>query len=173
MLIITSKFVGLAASTVYRLLSWFVNNRSFINVIYILQYFHHSVSSFSCILHGQLWEFSENNYPPNMFICLCLLDNRKAMALQGEQLQVVPDIDKEGDDALKPKPSTKESGPMISPPDWDLKMHQDTASNTSKLNRRIAIPHRRLGPPPIRRVSEDARPLTSAEILAHRHLLPS
>ena len=96
------------------------------------------------------------------------------MALQGEQLQVVPDIDNEGDDALKSKQTVKESNPLI-PPDWDLKMHQDSSGSniTSKVNRRLAIPHRRLGPPPIRRISQDARPLTSAEILAHRHLLPS
>ncbi|XP_072018785.1 serine/threonine-protein kinase 40-like [Amphiura filiformis] len=96
----------------------------------------------------------------------------KTMALQGEQLQVVPDIDDEGDDALKLKPTSKDSNPLI-PPDWDLKLHQDTSATAGKLNRRLAIPHRRLGPPPIRRISQDARLLTSAEILVHRHLLPS
>ena len=92
------------------------------------------------------------------------------MALQGEELQVVPDIDSQGDDALKAKPSKDSTSPTnpLTPPDWELKMHQD--HSTIKVGGRRPA-HRRPGALPIRRISQDARPLTSAEMLAHRHLL--
>ena len=84
-----------------------------------------------------------------------------------EPAQVVPDIDvntaadnKEGYDKVK-RSRTAEL-------ELRLSKFRDTmcAKEPQVTSTRESLPQ-----PPIRRISEDARPLTAAEILAHRHLL--
>lgn len=84
-----------------------------------------------------------------------------------EPAQVVPDIDEESS-----SDSTKEfeSSSRLRAPELELRLtkYRDNGSNKEP---RLSLTRESLTQPPIRRISEDARPLTAAEILAHRHLL--
>ncbi|XP_071800849.1 serine/threonine-protein kinase 40-like [Asterias amurensis] len=99
----------------------------------------------------------------------------KSLALQGEQLQVVPDLEVEGGegdeevDGVPPVKRMKET-PLQTPPEWDLKIHQDRCV-VSVDRRLLTPPKRRLVHPPVHRLNQDARPLTPVEVMAHRHLL--
>ncbi|XP_038049279.1 serine/threonine-protein kinase 40-like [Patiria miniata] len=98
----------------------------------------------------------------------------KSLALQGEQLQVVPDLDIDGDgvedvDGSPPTKRLKET-PLQTPPEWDLKLHADRS--VISLDMRLQPPaRRRLVRPPVHKLNQDARPLTQAETMAHRNLL--
>lgn len=85
----------------------------------------------------------------------------------GEPAQLVPDIDEESSTDNK-APFEKSSRQR--PPELELRLtkYRDTAANKEP---RVTLTRESLTQPPIRRISEDARPLTAAEILAHRHLL--
>ena len=59
------------------------------------------------------------------------------------------------------------------PSEFELKLHHaNIETDTMIKERKIIVPRRRPGQPPIRRINRDAQPLTPAEIMAHRHLLP-
>ncbi|XP_022089888.1 serine/threonine-protein kinase 40-like [Acanthaster planci] len=98
----------------------------------------------------------------------------KSLALQGEQLQVVPDLDIDGDggedvDGSPPAKRMKETS-LQTPPDWEFKLH--TERSVISLDMRLQPPtRRRLMRPPVHKLSQDARPLTQAEKMAHRNLL--
>lgn len=84
-----------------------------------------------------------------------------------EPAQVVPDIDEESS-----SDSTKEfeSSSRLRAPELELRLTKYRDNGSSK-EPRLSLTRESLTQPPIRRISEDARPLTAAEILAHRHLL--
>lgn len=84
-----------------------------------------------------------------------------------EPAQVVPDIDEESS-----SDSTKEfdSSSRLRAPELELRLSK-YRDNVSNKEPRLTLTRESLTQPPIRRISEDARPLTAAEILAHRHLL--
>lgn len=84
------------------------------------------------------------------------------MACNGETPQVVPDIEKQVDSQVK----EKDKPPLSS----DFRFHK-LSDEFFKQESLSSIAQEVICQPPIRRVSEDARPLTAAEILAHRHLL--
>lgn len=84
-----------------------------------------------------------------------------------EPAQVVPDTDEESS-----SDSTKEfdSSSRLRAPELELRLSK-YRDNVSNKEPRLTLTRESLTQPPIRRISEDARPLTAAEILAHRHLL--
>eukprot|EP00057_Strongylocentrotus_purpuratus_P031839 XP_785819.1 PREDICTED: serine/threonine-protein kinase 40 [Strongylocentrotus purpuratus] len=97
----------------------------------------------------------------------------KTMAMQGEHLQVVPDIDNGDNDtplAKKPSDSSSSSGAASScskavpTADWELKLHQPSQPSpcltSYRAPRSPLSAHRH---PPVRRLSHDAQPLSSAE----------
>ena len=56
------------------------------------------------------------------------------------------------------------------PSDLELQFHK-LSDEFFKQEPLVGISQEVLCQPPIRRISEDARPLTAAEVLVHRHLL--
>lgn len=83
-----------------------------------------------------------------------------------EPAQVVPDID---EDSTGNKGAFENSSRQR-PPELELRLTKLRDTVTTK-EPRVTLTRESLLQPPIRRISEDARPLTAAEILAHRHLL--
>lgn len=84
-----------------------------------------------------------------------------------EPSQVVPDID---EDSSTENKGGFDSSSKRRPPELELRLTKFRDTVTSK-EPRVTLTRESLTQPPIRRISEDARPLTAAEILAHRHLL--
>lgn len=84
-----------------------------------------------------------------------------------EPAQVVPDIDEGSSGDSK---DGFESSSRLRQPELELRLtkYRDNVNNKEP---RVTLTRESLTQPPIRRISEDARPLTAAEILAHRHLL--
>ena len=121
---------------------------------------NHTMTS-GCIIMHTFWMF---------FFML----SRKTMAMQGEHLQVVPDIDNGDNDApLTKKPcdsSSSSSGAASScskavpTADWELKLHQPSQPSpcltSYRAPRSPLSAHRH---PPVRLLSHDAQPLSSAE----------
>ncbi|XP_072178348.1 serine/threonine-protein kinase 40-like [Diadema setosum] len=95
----------------------------------------------------------------------------RSLALQGEQLQVVPDIDN-GD--CEPPPAKKHcelAGPCGNL-ELDLKLHRDKPSSTTvnssvvaSSNRMPRLPLSAHQHPPVRRLNQDAQPLSASEII--------
>lgn len=83
-----------------------------------------------------------------------------------EPAQVVPDID---EDSTGNKGAFENSSRQR-PPELELRLTKLRDTVTTK-EPRVTLTRESLLQPPIRRISEDARPLTAAEILVHRHLL--
>ena len=102
------------------------------------------------------------------------------MALQGEQLQVVPDIENaEHDPPLSKKPCeatevvAKPSSSKINSSEWDIKLHREqttvaTPPVSYRAPRSPLSAHRH---PPIRRLSHDAQPMSASEIMNLRNIL--
>ncbi|XP_020616626.1 serine/threonine-protein kinase 40-like [Orbicella faveolata] len=84
-----------------------------------------------------------------------------------EPAQVVPDIDEGSSGDTK---DGFDSSSRLRQPELELRLtkYRDNVNNKEP---RVTLTRESLTQPPIRRISEDARPLTAAEILAHRHLL--
>ena len=84
-----------------------------------------------------------------------------------EPAQVVPDINEGSSGDTK---DGFESSSRLRQPELELRLtkYRDNVNNKEP---RVTLTRESLTQPPIRRISEDARPLTAAEILAHRHLL--
>ena len=98
---------------------------------------------------------------------------RRSMSTMGGPMQVVPNIEDEEEGGDK-----QQSTPPIAPPgtsDFELKLRQATtdANNQLMKERKILVNRKRVAQPPIKRINQDAQPLSPAEALAHRHLLPS
>lgn len=85
----------------------------------------------------------------------------------GEPAQVVPDIDEES--SMENKGSFDKSSRQR-PPELELRLSKFRDNVTNK-EPRVTLTRENLSQPPIRRITEDARPLTAPEILAYRHLL--
>lgn len=89
-------------------------------------------------------------------------------------LQVVPDIDEQAEKEQKVSPF--KSTPSSTMSDFEMKLTQSITSTTGqKIGQKLPIqtrrrPHTTLQPP-IRRLNSDARPLSPAEMIAHRRLL--
>jgi len=98
---------------------------------------------------------------------LFLLINRYLSNTMSEPAQVVPDIDEGSSGDTK---DGFESSSRLRQPELELRLtkYRDNVNNKEP---RVTLTRESLTQPPIRRISEDARPLTAAEILAHRHLL--
>ena len=84
-----------------------------------------------------------------------------------EPAQVVPDID---EDSSGDNKDGFDSSSRLRPPELELRLTK-FRDNVNNKEPRVTLTRESLTQPPIRRISEDARPLTAAEILAHRHLL--
>lgn len=84
-----------------------------------------------------------------------------------EPAQVVPDIDQDSSGDSK---DGFESSSRIRQPELELRLTK-FRDNVNNKEPRVTLTRESLTQPPIRRISEDARPLTAAEILTHRHLL--
>ena len=96
------------------------------------------------------------------------------MSVSTGTLQVVPDIDEQGEKEEKDSPS--KSSPSTTMSDFEVKLAQSiTAVASPKIVPKLPVPtRRRVQPslqPPIRRLNSDARPLSPAEMIAHRRLL--
>lgn len=92
---------------------------------------------------------------------MCL---RHHLASNGETPQVVPDLQESTES------NSQEKDKNNIPPELDLRFHK-LSDEFFKQEPLPGITPEVILQPPIRRISEDARPLTAAEILAHRHLL--
>jgi hypothetical protein len=86
------------------------------------------------------------------------------LASNGETPQVVPDVNELTDSNSLDKDKNS------IPPELDLRFHK-LSDEFFKQEPLAGLTQEVIIQPPIRRISEDARPLTAAEILAHRHLL--
>lgn len=86
-----------------------------------------------------------------------------------EPAQIVPDTDEESPTEMKK--GAFESSSRQRPPELELRLTKFRETMTTKEPRVTLLTRDSLTQPPIRRISEDALPLTAAEILAHRHLL--
>ena len=89
-------------------------------------------------------------------------------------LQVVPDIDDQGEKEKKDSPSKSTASTTLS--DFEVKLAQSiTTTAGTKIIPKLPVPTRRrisaTLQPPIRRLNSDARPLSPAEMIAHRRLL--
>lgn len=104
----------------------------------------------------------------------------KTMAMQGEQLQVVPDIDNgDNDPSLAKKPCddhesssspASSTSKLVGSGELDIKLHRDQASSSTakpppvvssyRAPRSPLSAHRH---PPVRRLSHDAQPLSTSE----------
>ncbi|KAJ7394886.1 Serine/threonine-protein kinase 40 [Desmophyllum pertusum] len=84
-----------------------------------------------------------------------------------EPPQVVPDVDEDSSGDTK---GEFESSSKLRLPELELRLTK-FRENVNNKEPRVTLTRESLTQPPIRRISEDARPLTAAEILAHRHLL--
>ncbi|XP_033124603.1 serine/threonine-protein kinase ppk1-like [Anneissia japonica] len=88
-----------------------------------------------------------------------------SMRSQGDALQVVPDIDDiEELDKEETQASISELETKLKESERTMKTEQKTAVAVRKIASHITMPQ-------IRRVEEDARPLTQAEMLNHRHII--
>ena len=98
---------------------------------------------------------------------LFLLIGRYLSNTMSEPAQVVPDIDEGSSGDTK---DGYESSSRLRQPELELRLtkYRDNVNNKEP---RVTLTRESLTQPPIRRITEDARPLTAAEILAHRHLL--
>ncbi|XP_074655120.1 serine/threonine-protein kinase 40-like [Tubulanus polymorphus] len=109
-----------------------------------------------------------------------IIDEWKSVTLSSGPLQVVPDIDDinvEGQTDAIPVLNRSASGDSNSS-EFELKLAQvrNDSSGESDSNTAVKDKHFlsvRRHHPPIRRVSEDARPLSAAELQAQRHILPT
>ena len=93
------------------------------------------------------------------------------MSVNNVPLQVVPDVDDE-ESADNPQP------PTSTPPgssDFELKLKEAVQKdNASQGPKKLVIGRRRAPgtPPPIRRLCQDAQPLSAEGYRQHRHLFP-
>ncbi len=91
-------------------------------------------------------------------------------------LQVVPDIDNTETEEPQFVPTTP-ALPLPGQSDLEVKLRQanmDASLQATAKDVKIVLPRRIKPPqgPSIRRMNSDAQPLTSAEMMAHRHLIP-
>jgi len=108
-----------------------------------------------------------------LFFSRCIVRNNFFLIIRylsntiSEPAQVVPDIDEGSSGDSK---DGFESSSRLRQPELELRLtkYRDNVNNKEP---RVTLTRESLTQPPIRRISEDARPLTAAEILAHRHLL--
>ena len=89
-------------------------------------------------------------------------------------LQVVPDIDDQSE--KEKKDSLSKASPSSTLSEFEVKLAQSiTTTAGAKIMPKLPVPTRRRVPsalqPPIRRLNSDARPLSPAEMIAHRRLL--
>ena len=99
---------------------------------------------------------------------ISLVIDRYLSTTISEPAQVVPDTDEESSTEKK---GAFESSSRQRPPELELRLTKFRETMTTKEPRVTLLTRDSLTQPPIRRISEDARPLTAAGILAHRHLL--
>lgn len=100
-------------------------------------------------------------------IIIFLLFGRYLSNTISESPQVVPDVDEDSSGDTK---GEFESSSKLRLPELELRLTK-FRENVNNKEPRVTLTRESLTQPPIRRISEDARPLTAAEILAHRHLL--
>ena len=80
-------------------------------------------------------------------------------------LQVVPEDSEDTDEAVP-------SAPPAGLSEFELKLQEANAeSDIAAKSGKVVMPRRRHNQPPIRRINQDAKPLTQGEIMAHRHML--
>ena len=107
--------------------------------------------------------------------------DRKSLTQPSGPLQVVPDIDDDDDDdATAPEPTRKTPEPAS--PAHAARKLSDFELKLLKVRREVPEAPEKEAPdapqarapeqPSIRRIGQDARPMSSSEVIASRHLLP-
>ncbi|XP_013382493.1 serine/threonine-protein kinase 40 [Lingula anatina] len=107
-----------------------------------------------------------------------IINTWKSMTMLTGPLQVVPDIENPENCPSTSAPVSSPTKPRSGMSDFEIKLRQaQTTAEASKERKAVmAVARRSRQPatgnnPPIRRLNQDSRPLSTAEIMAHRHLL--